>query len=272
MLARRKPLPLPLLVHGGWDKQERRNGELDPSVGVSRQMTLPNKLAASACTRARARARGATPTWVDAPGPPIAEEVAYKKRWTAVSDEGNSDSPRSKVSSTSLASVAVRLFLAVSASRAQAARRSADVMLPTSASSFSRNAADRSRSRVTTRSPLMPAPRPSPLPGVRSGIRDWPSFFDPSFCPLLRRLPKTWARTTVESNICTRCAVPLMAASASKKASNVPARLNRQNRFQTLFQCPNLSGRARHDARLRETSGRRGRSAVRAAASQRKSI
>ena len=52
----------------------------------------------------------------------------------------------------------------------------------------------------------------------------------PPFAPAA----ETWARTTVESNICTRCAVPLMAASASKKASNVPARLNRQNRFQTL--------------------------------------
>src|SRR5262249_60671487 len=133
MLARRKPLPLPLLVHGGWDKQERRNGELDPSVGVSRQMTLPNKLAASACTRARARARGATPTWVDAPGPPIAEEVAYKKRWTAVSDEGNSDSPRSKVSSTSLASECVRLLLACSASSSVRTRGSAYVAMTTAA-------------------------------------------------------------------------------------------------------------------------------------------
>ena len=56
---------------------------------------------------------------------------------------------------------------------------------------------------------------------------------------------ETWARTTVESNICTRCAVSLNAARASKKASKVPDRLKRQNRFQTLFQCPNFSGRAR---------------------------
>jgi hypothetical protein len=35
------------------------------------------------------------------------------------------------------------------------------------------------------------------------------------------------------------------AASASKKASKVPDWLKRQNRFQTLFQCPNFSGRAR---------------------------
>src|SRR5450830_2188431 len=53
------------------------------------------------------------------------------------------------------------------------------------------------------------------------------------------------ARTTVESNICTRWAVSLNAASASKKASKVPDWLKRQNRFQTLFQCPNFSGRAR---------------------------
>ncbi|MGO9848143.1 MAG: hypothetical protein ACLPKT_16600 [Methylocella sp.] len=55
---------------------------------------------------------------------------------------------------------------------------------------------------------------------------------------------ETWARTTVESNICTRC-VSLIAAGASKKASKVPDRLKRQNRFQTLFQCPNFSGRAK---------------------------
>ena len=52
-------------------------------------------------------------------------------------------------------------------------------------------------------------------------------------------------RTTVESNICTRCAVSLIAAKASKNASKVPDRLSRQNRFHTLFQCPNFSGRAR---------------------------
>jgi transposase InsO family protein len=62
----------------------------------------------------------------------------------------------------------------------------------------------------------------------------------PPFAPTA----ETWARTTVESNIPTRCAVSL-AASASKKASKVPDRLKRQNRFQTLFQCPNLLGRAR---------------------------
>ena len=63
----------------------------------------------------------------------------------------------------------------------------------------------------------------------------------PPFAPAA----ETWARTTLESNICTRCAVSLIAARASKKASKVPDRLKRQNRFQTLFQCPNFSGRAR---------------------------
>ena len=63
----------------------------------------------------------------------------------------------------------------------------------------------------------------------------------PPFAPAA----ETWARTTVESNICTKCAVSLIAASASKKASKVPDRLNRQNRFHTLFQCPNFSGSAR---------------------------
>src|SRR5262245_58783616 len=46
------------------------------------------------------------------------------------SGEGSSDSLRSKASSTSLASLAVRLFLAVSASRAQAAAASTDVIFP----------------------------------------------------------------------------------------------------------------------------------------------
>src|SRR5437660_9771578 len=44
----------------------------------------------------------------------------------------------------------------------------------------------------------------------------------PPFAPAA----ETWARTTVESNICTRCAVSLMPASALKKASKVPDWLN----------------------------------------------
>lgn len=64
----------------------------------------------------------------------------------------------------------------------------------------------------------------------------------PPFAPAA----ETCARTTVESNICTRPADPLVAASASKKASKTPLRLSRQNRFQTLFHSPNSAGSARH--------------------------
>ncbi len=56
----------------------------------------------------------------------------------------------------------------------------------------------------------------------------------------------TCARTIVESNICTRCALLLVLASASKNASNVPDWLSRQNRFHTLFQLPRSGGSARH--------------------------
>ena len=48
----------------------------------------------------------------------------------------------------------------------------------------------------------------------------------------------------------TRCAVSLIAASASKKASKVPDRLKRQNRFQSLFQCPNFSTAHTRSGRL----------------------
>ena len=64
----------------------------------------------------------------------------------------------------------------------------------------------------------------------------------PPFAPAA----ETWARTTVESNICTRCAISLMAASASKKASKVPDWLKCQDRFHTLFQWQNRRGSARH--------------------------
>ena len=63
--------------------------------------------------------------------------------------------------------------------------------------------------------------------------------------PPLAPAAETCARTTVESNICTRCAVALSEARASKNASNTPERLSRQNRFQTLFQLPNSPGSAR---------------------------
>ena len=56
----------------------------------------------------------------------------------------------------------------------------------------------------------------------------------------------TCARAVVESSICTRWAVELVAASASNMASNTPDRLSRQKRFQTAFQSPNSAGSARH--------------------------
>src|SRR3954452_15410245 len=56
----------------------------------------------------------------------------------------------------------------------------------------------------------------------------------------------TCARAVVESSICTRWAVVLVAASASNMASNTPDRLSRQKRFQTAFQSPNSAGSARH--------------------------
>src|SRR4051794_17472111 len=52
----------------------------------------------------------------------------------------------------------------------------------------------------------------------------------------------TCARAVVESSICTRWAVELVAASASNMASNTPDRLSRQKRFQTAFQSPNSAG------------------------------
>jgi hypothetical protein len=67
-----------------------------------------------------------------------------------------------------------------------------------------------------------------------------------AFLPPLAPAADTCARTTVESNIWIRCADELMDASVSKNASNTPALLNRSKRFQTLFQLPNRSGRARH--------------------------
>ena len=65
----------------------------------------------------------------------------------------------------------------------------------------------------------------------------------PPFAPAA----ETWARTTVESNICTSLAVLLSEARASKNSSKTPDRLKRQYRFQTLFQLPNRSGRARQE-------------------------
>jgi len=56
---------------------------------------------------------------------------------------------------------------------------------------------------------------------------------------------ETGARTTVLSNVCTTSAVRLHSGSRAKNASNIPARLSRGKRFQTLFQGPNRSGDAR---------------------------
>lgn len=63
----------------------------------------------------------------------------------------------------------------------------------------------------------------------------------PPFAPAA----ETCARAVVESNICTRWAVQLVAASASNMASNTPDRESRQKRFQTVFQSPNSTGNAR---------------------------
>jgi hypothetical protein len=64
--------------------------------------------------------------------------------------------------------------------------------------------------------------------------------------PPLAPAAETCARTMVESNIRTKWAVWLVAVSASKKASNTPAWLSRQKRFQMEFQLPNSAGSARH--------------------------
>src|ERR1700723_1500005 len=65
------------------------------------------------------------------------------------------------------------------------------------------------------------------------------------FLPPFAPAADTCARTIVESNIWMRCADELIAASASKKASKTPALLSRSKRFQTLFQAPKRSGKAR---------------------------
>ena len=52
------------------------------------------------------------------------------------------------------------------------------------------------------------------------------------FLPPFAPAAETCARTTVESNICTRCALSLSSASASKKTSNTPLSLSRQKRTQ----------------------------------------
>lgn len=56
---------------------------------------------------------------------------------------------------------------------------------------------------------------------------------------------ETRARSTVEADTRTRCAVALSEARASRKASSTPERPSRQSRPQTLFQVPNPAGNAR---------------------------
>jgi hypothetical protein len=63
----------------------------------------------------------------------------------------------------------------------------------------------------------------------------------PPFAPAA----ETWARTTVLSKNCMRCAVSLYSASIWKNASNTPDRLSRQNRFHTVFHLPYSRGSAR---------------------------
>ena len=64
----------------------------------------------------------------------------------------------------------------------------------------------------------------------------------PPFAPAA----ETWIRTTVLSNIRTRCAVLLVSARSWWNASITPERLNRQNRFQMLFHFPYSAGKALH--------------------------
>ena len=63
--------------------------------------------------------------------------------------------------------------------------------------------------------------------------------------PPLPPRPRRGRALPWSSNICTKCALSLSAASASKKASKMPARLSRQKRFQIEFQWPNSAERAR---------------------------
>jgi hypothetical protein len=65
------------------------------------------------------------------------------------------------------------------------------------------------------------------------------------FLPPFAPAADTCARTTVESNIWMRCAVELIEASVSKKASKTPALLKRSKRFHMPFQGPKRPGRAR---------------------------
>jgi hypothetical protein len=63
--------------------------------------------------------------------------------------------------------------------------------------------------------------------------------------PFFAPAAETCARAVVLSNIWITPAVRLQPARARKKASKVPLRDSRENRFQTVFQLPNVSGSAR---------------------------
>jgi hypothetical protein len=63
--------------------------------------------------------------------------------------------------------------------------------------------------------------------------------------PFFAPAAETCARAVVLSNIWITPAVRLQPARARKKASKVPLRDSRENRFQMVFQSPNVSGSAR---------------------------
>lgn len=67
-----------------------------------------------------------------------------------------------------------------------------------------------------------------------------------AFLPPFAPAAETWARTTVESNICTKWADEERLARCSKNSSKTPPLLKRSNRFHTLFHLPKRSGSARH--------------------------
>ena len=63
--------------------------------------------------------------------------------------------------------------------------------------------------------------------------------------PFFAPAADTCARAVVLSNIWITAGVRLQPASARKKASNVPLCDSRENRFQMVFQLPNVLGSAR---------------------------
>jgi hypothetical protein len=67
-----------------------------------------------------------------------------------------------------------------------------------------------------------------------------------AFLPPFAPAAETWARTTVESNICTKWADDERLARCSKNISKTPLLLKRSNRFHMLSHLPKRSGSARH--------------------------